>query len=379
MSTLRVLHLIQCLHGYGAERQVRDLIPYLQSDDMTVGALSVYGSRLTEDELEALPFTTIDVGRRSRADYSFLPRLVREIRRFRPDIVHAHTHSGKYWGRVAAWLSGVKTVVFTEHNPCDPRRSRIERFADPLLHAKTSRIVTFLNDQRRVLSRTDHVKMEKIVVIANGLLSNGDVQKRSREEGRKLLCVSNDEFAVLLIGRLEYQKNQQLALRALAAMEEEQRRKIRLFLAGAGTEEVKLRGLARALQVEEQVRFLGYRSDVPTLLAGADLLLMTSLFEGMPLTLIEAMNAGVPVLSTPWIGASEMLGNGRYGFIAPGWDPKDVSGEILRVLNNCGARVAVAEHARTYAGDMYDIRRMAEAHRRLYLELCPGVAYSGVA
>ena len=371
---MRVLHLIQFLRGYGAERQVCDLLPYLQSDDMTVAVLSMYGCRLTPEERDALPYEVIDVGRKSRADYSFLPRMIREIRRFKPDIVHTHTHSGKYWGRVAAWLAGVKTVVYTEHNPCDPRRSRVEHLADPLLHARTSRIVTFMNDQRRVLAQKDRVKLEKIVVIANGLACQGIRQTSSRDEARRRLSVRDTEYAVLLIGRLEYQKNQQLALRALASMEETDRRKIRLFLAGAGTQEVMLRGLARALDVEENVRFLGYRSDLASLLPGADLLLMTSLFEGMPLTLIEAMNAGIPILSTPWTGASEMLGNGRFGFIASDWTPQVIGAEIVRALKNPGARSAVVGHALMHAAETYDIRRMAEAHRNLYLQLSPGAA-----
>ena len=371
---LRVLHLIQFLRGYGAERQVCDLLPYLQQEGVAVAAMSVYGSRLSEDEAQELPFPSIDVGRKSRADYSFLPRLVSEIRRFDPDIVHAHTHSGKYWGRVAAWMAGVKTVVFTEHNPCDPRRSSIERFADPLLHARTTRIVTFMDEQRRFLSQSDRVRMEKIVVIPNGLAAGAQPDAADRAVGRRLLGVTGDQYAVLLVGRLEYQKNQELALRAMAAVSPDDRRSIRLFLVGAGTEEIKLRGLARALDVEECVRFLGYRTDVPALLPAADLLLMTSLFEGMPLTLIEAMNAGVPILSTPWTGASDMLGNGRFGFLSQGWEPQALAQELVRALANRAARGALASRAREYATQAFDIRRMARAHRDLYERLCPSVA-----
>ena len=85
-----------------------------------------------------------------------------------------------------------------------------------------------------------------------------------------------------------------LALRAFAELPEELRSRTILFFAGAGEQEVALRGLAHALAIADRVRFLGYRTDVQSLLAGVDLVLMTSWFEGMPLALLEAMNAGVP-------------------------------------------------------------------------------------
>jgi glycosyltransferase involved in cell wall biosynthesis len=372
---LRVLHLIQFLRGSGAERQVCDLLPFLQSEGLTVAALSMYKSGFTPDELRDLPFASIEVGRKNRADYSFLPRLVGQIRKFAPDIVHTHTHSGKYWGRVCAWMAGVRTVIFTEHNPCDPRRSRIEKLADPVLHSRTTRIVTFMDEQRRVLSRTDRVRMEKIVVIPNGLMGEGQESTPAmRAEGRRVMNVGNEEYAALMVGRLEFQKNYELALRAMAAIPPADRAKIRLFLAGSGTEEVKLRGLSRALDIEENVRFLGQRKDVPALLAGADVLLTTSLFEGMPIALIEAMNAGTPIVSTPWTGATDMLGNGRYGMLAPGWTPEDVAGELVRSLANPCIRSGLSSRAREYARQAFDIRKMARAHRDLYEELRPGAA-----
>lgn len=370
MRELRVLHLIQFLRGYGAEKQICDLLPHLQNDGVSVAALSVYGSRLTAEEQEALSFPIIDIGRKNRADYSFLPRMVAEIKRFSPDIVHAHTHSGKYWGRVAAWMAKVPCVVFTEHNPCDPRRSAIEHFADPLLHARTTRIVTFLDEQRRVLSERDRVRLEKIAVIPNGLAAPPAVHSRDdRKAVRRQLGVEPEDHAIFVIGRLEYQKNQELALRAIAETPEPDRKHVRLFLMGSGSLDNELRALARELQIEEHVRFLGYRHDVPDLLPAADVLLMTSHFEGMPLTLIEGMNAGIPIVTTPWTGASDMLGKGRYGFIIPGWTPQACSQELSRALASPSARSTVAERARAYAGEAFDIRRMAQAHKALYLDV----------
>lgn len=368
---LRVLHILPSIHGYGAERQIVELLPLLQSPDMTAGLLTIY--QPDEEERARLSFPISWAARRSRRDYLFLPRLVSEIRKFNPQIVHTHTHVGKYWGRFAAVLAGVKAIVHTEHNPCDPRRSRFERFADRALHGVTSCIVTFFGEQRLFLAEHERAPIEKIAVIPNGVLLRTD-QRVDRKSARKALDMRPDQIAILVVGRMEFQKNHRLALRALAAMSRDVRKNVVLHFLGAGVEEPLLRGLARALDVESHVRFHGYRTDVGQLMPGADLLLMTSWFEGMPLTLIEAMIAGVPIVSTPWTGAGSMLGDGRFGFIVCGWEPEQVASEIERALALPAARAAMVWRARSYVFEHYGIERMALAHRKLYERLVPGGA-----
>lgn len=371
MKTLRVLHVIQCLHGYGAERQVRELLAHLQSDDMQVAAATVYPSGLTGQELAALPYSTFEAGRKNRRDFSFLPRLVREIRGFSPHIVHAHTHSGKYWGRVAAWLAGVQHVVYTEHNPCSPLRGRLAELIDPFLNAHTTRIVTFLSEQRSYLAETQRTEIEKIAVIANGLPAV-EQHDDTRARARSLLEIRPDQFAVYAIGRFTEQKNQTLMLRVVAELDASLRERLLLFFIGSGADETLLRELAGELDIQTNIRFLGYRKDVLELLPGADLLLSTSLFEGMPLTLIEAMTARVPILSTPWIGASEMLANGIYGFITPTWEAQSVAAQLERAMSQPRVRRDMALRACAYATHAFDIGRTAEQHRRLYHQICDG-------
>ncbi|TAM74939.1 glycosyltransferase [bacterium] len=369
MSRLRVLHVIQSLRGYGAERQIATLLPLLRKAGVDAAALAVYSSGLSDEERAELGYPVIELGRRARSDYSFPLRFVREIKRFAPDVVHTHMHVGKYWGRMAAMAAGVPIVVHTEHNPCDIRRSPLERLIDPMLSGRTACVVTFLEEQREVLASVDGVAPGRVAIIPNGVAPVPPVTDEQRVEGRRLLGVRDGEYAALLIGRLEYQKNQALALRALAALAPELRGRMRLALLGAGSEGATLRALTSELGLESNVAFLGYRSDVAKLLPGADLVLMTSRFEGMPLTLIEAMLAGVPIVTTPWIGARSMLGDGTYGVVTIDAEPRSVAAAVAWIMGNAARREAVAERARAWAVQAYDIQRMAEAYRSLYVKL----------
>jgi glycosyltransferase involved in cell wall biosynthesis len=362
----RVLHILPSVRGYGAERLIVELLTYLRSSDVEAALLTIYET--PPEVRRALPFPILDAGRKSRKDRFFFWKLVREIRNYKPDIVHTHTHVGKYWGRFAAMFAGVRCIVHTEHNPCDFRRTWMERAADWLLHKATSRVVTFFDEQGARLSEFERLPRRKLVVIPNGLaLPQHD---GGRAAARRRLGIARDDFVIMTIGRMEYQKNHILALRAFSVLPPGVRERTLLLFAGSGKDETMLRGLAHALKIHERVRFLGYRDDVAELLPGADLVLMTSWFEGMPLTLLEAMDAGIPIVSTPWLGARDMLGDGRFGFLSAGFDPFKVAAEIERAVMRPAMRRGVADRARQHARQTYDINRMADAHRAMYAQLC---------
>ncbi|HEV3153364.1 MAG TPA: glycosyltransferase family 4 protein [Candidatus Baltobacteraceae bacterium] len=364
---LRVLHVLAALRGYGAERVVMDLLPELQSESTLAAGLTIYSSQVEEDDRKSLPFEIYEAGRQNRGDYLFLHRIVKAIRGFAPDVVHAHTHVGKYWGVIGSALARTPHIVYTEHRPCDPRRSLLDRIADRPVQNLMQRVVTFFPAQRTFLSKRDSIAQSKIATIANGLPS-GSFCGGDAAEGRRRLGLSRSELGVLLVGRLGYPKNQQLALRALAALDPALRRRVRLIFAGGGENEPLVK-LAHELEVVERVSFLGYRSDLAQLMAGCDVLLMTSLCEGMPLTLIESMLMGIPVVTTPWIGASEMLGDGRFGLITPGWKPENVAESLERALTRDRLNEMLVQRARSFAASEYAVSKMARAHEKLYAEL----------
>lgn len=362
---VRVLHILPSVHGYGAERLVVELLKHLAPQGIEAALLTIYAPPNSNGDL---PFRHINAGRRNRKDRTFLWRLVREIRRFRPDIVHTHTHVGKYWGRLAAICAGVSCIVHTEHNPCDSRRSSMETIADRLLERATSKFITFFAEQSAHLGSFEHIPDGKLVVIPNGLTPPGKTDD-IRGPVRERLGIRDDQFAIIVVGRMEYQKNQDLALHAFAELERDVQERSVLFFAGSGEHEPRLRELAATMRLDDRVQFLGYRSDVPELLRGMDLLLMTSRFEGMPLALVEAMLAEVPVVTTPWLGARDMLGDGQFGLICRDFSRKAVAERIAYTAARPALRRILATQASHHARTDYNIGRMAELHRRLYVQL----------
>lgn len=369
VAPVRVLHVIAKLSGYGAEGFVAALLPRLRTEQFEIGVMPLYDSPSQRLEFAGQAPTLIPVGRRGRYDPTFFPRMVAAVRAWRPSIVHTHTHNGKYWGRLAAFCAGVPVVVHTEHNPCDSRRSALERVADRAFNARSAAIVTFFGRQGLVLAEDEKIPPGKLKIIPNGIEHGQPPQLVDRAEVRRRLGIPADEFAILLVGRMQYQKNHELAIRAVAELPAETRRQIRLFLFGSGPLEPELRALVACEAVDSVVRFMGFRSGVRSLFVGGDLLLVTSRFEGMPLAVIEAMGAGLPVLTTPWIGASDMLDGGRLGFIARGWEPRDIAAEILATMGDPVGLRAKAELAQRVAREEFDIEVAARRHLELYESL----------
>jgi glycosyltransferase involved in cell wall biosynthesis len=358
---MRVMHVAADLGTYGAERFVAVLLESLGPEpDLALAALTLARARSGDAPLAVARFSA---GRSGRYDLSFLGRLAGAMRAWRPDLVHTHTHAGKYWGRLAAILAGVPAIVHTEHNSEFGAPAPF-RPLNRLLLRRTDAVIAVSAAQRDRLIAEERIAPERIAVIPNGIpLRPPD--PAARERARAQLAAAPGELLVVSVGRLSAVKNQALAIEALALLPTA----ARLVLIGEGRDRDLLVQLARERGVAERVTFLGYRADAAALVAGADVALLTSRNEAMPLAAIEAMLAGTPVVSTPWRGAAEMLGTGARSVVSAGFSAAATAIAIRVVLDDPAAASARAERAQEFARAEYDIAVTARRHAALYREV----------
>jgi len=333
----------------------------LRAAGVDVGIVSIYPDGLDDASREALGVPVLGANRRGKFDLAFFGRLTSILRAQRPDVVHAHLHAGKYAGRLAAVLSGVPQIVFTEHG--DPLRGPLNALANRFLHPRTARFVVFTPEQRERFSLREGVPLERITVIANGVAAPvGD-----RAALRASLGFGPETFALYLPARFSAEKNQVLALRAFARTLRPGEARLLVF-AGAGAGESELRREAANLGVASSVRFLGFRPDAATLCVAMDAFVLPSLWEHMPLALGEAMRAGLPVVTTPWTGVEALVTDGVSGFVAADFSV-DGFGAALERLRDDTLRRDVADRGRAFAGDRFDPERNVREHIALYREL----------
>jgi len=170
------------------------------------------------------------------------------------------------------------------------------------------------------------------------------------------------------VGNLRQEKNQELLIRALAIMKDKGRSFKALFI-GDGHCRSDLEMLAAELKVDEKIIFLGTRRDVPYLYGLLDIYCLTSRFEGLPLTLLEAMAAGVPVIGTDVLGIREVISNNENGLLVPDNDPEQLAKAILMLAQNVSLRNALAERGRRLVYDRYDLKTCVRNYEGVFQRL----------
>lgn len=272
----------------------------------------------------------------------FVPDLVREIapcrdlkaflslrtlfKRIRPDVVHTHSSKPGVVGRIAAKISGTPVVMHTVHGFAFPAaRGVFDKFLYYVMEWLGSRFcdgVVVLKDDDKFISVNDlRVSEKSVYLIPNGV----DVEKyhpRSRDDRRelrrKLLGVGDDVVVVGMVGRLWRQKNPECLLKAFASLvDKAANQRVHLFFIGDGELRKELEVLIESFNLSDKITLLGWRTDVPDLLAALDIFVLPSRWEGLSLALLEASSCGLPVVATDIPGNRDAVIEGVDGMLFP--------------------------------------------------------------
>jgi glycosyltransferase involved in cell wall biosynthesis len=322
-----------------------------------------------------------ELGRRLHPwqDLVALAKLVRLLRRTRPQIVHTHTAKAGTLGRVAAVLAGVPVRVHTFHGHVfsgyfGPGATRVFLAVERLLARFTTRVVTVSQSQADELVHTFRIcPPEKMRAIPLGLELDRFAPERTaalRGDLRAELGVG-DAPVVTIVGRLAPIKNHGLLLEAAARLAG-QGRAFHLAVVGGGPEEPALRARAEQLGIADRVTFLGWRRDLERVYAGSDVVALTSRNEGTPVALIEALSAGRAVVSTDVGGVRDVLRGGELGLLVPPDDPDALAGALARLLDDPALRETLGRRGAAVAPARYGVGRLLDDVRGLYDELLPG-------
>jgi glycosyltransferase involved in cell wall biosynthesis len=188
---------------------------------------------------------------------------------------------------------------------------------------------------------------------------------------RQSIGLAPDATVVGTVGRLTERKGQYDLLEAWTGVVAAQS-DARLLIVGEGPERGGLKASARELNVEESIRFLGVRGDVPALLELFDMFVFSSHFEGLPGAVIEAMAAGVPIVATDIVGTNELLTDGETGLLVPPEDASAIEAAMTRALSDGSLAKGLGETAARKARDAYSIPRMIESFAAVYESLLTG-------
>ncbi len=307
------------------------------------------------------------------ADLRAFIALVRTIRRECPRIVHTHTSKAGILGRWAAWLCRVPVIVHTPHGHVfwgyfGPLRTRLFVVLERWTGRITDAIVTLTRQEKE-----DHLSFrvapeEKFTVIHSGVDLGMFLGDRShRAETRASLGIPPGVTVVGTVGRLTGIKGQEVLLRAVGELLSSGER-IFLVLLGNGELRGELEALALQLGIAETVRFLGWRSDVASVLACCDIFCLPSRNEGMGRALVEAMAMGLPAVASDIGGIRDIVNSGENGLLVPVGDVEAWADAIARLSRDPEKGRIMGEAGRQTASH-YSSEEMIRLVDRLYTRL----------
>jgi glycosyltransferase involved in cell wall biosynthesis len=367
-----VCQLLHTLNVGGAEvlaarlaRRLRDQFRFLF---VCLDELGTLGEQLRE---EGFPVEVVE--RRSGVDWRCPWRISRLLGRYNVDLVQAHQYTPFFYALCARMVYRRAPILFTEHGrhqPDYPRRKRI--LANRLLLGRRDRVVAVGEAVRQALIVNEGLPPGRVEVVYNGIdtCTFGRDEAR-REPVRRELGLDRDNFVILQVARLDYLKDHATAVHTMSRVVAKVPR-ARLVLVGQGPEETTIRTLVEREGLEDKVLFLGLRQDVARLLQAADVFLLTSISEGIPLTLIEAMAAGLPIVCTNVGGTSEVVGDGETGYLAPAKDEERLAACLAKLANDPGLRQHLGTAGQQRAREVFDEPQMAARYAEVYRGMLHG-------
>ena len=310
-------------------------------------------------------------------DSAAVTQLVRLIRQVRPHVIHTHTAKAGAVGRIAARLSGSArppVVVHTFHGHVlrgyfSPSKAEAFRRLESRLARMSDALIAVSPEVRDDLVALGVAPPEKIVVVRLGLdlESRTAVAPGEADELRRSLGVPADSFLVGWLGRLTAIKRPADLLEAFARLDLWP--DAHLLVAGDGPLRADMEGLAVALGIAEMVHFTGFRSDVGAVYAACDAIALTSANEGTPVSVIEALAAGRPAVSTDVGGVSDVIRDGRSGFLVPPGDIDAIADRLARLAADPALRKAFGEAGREDVIPRYSVPRLIDDIDVLYRRL----------
>jgi glycosyltransferase involved in cell wall biosynthesis len=357
---VKVLQVIPQLEVGGAERVVLDLVAGLQADGHRLLVAAGPGALDDDPALEGVERVVLrERGRSALGVLDAAAAIARLARRRAPDVVHAH--GVRATATVALALPaagrGATPLVATFHGvvPGEYRASaRVVRRCD--------HVATVSADVARALVEAG-LPESRTSVVPNGMVPPPAPTAAQRAAARGELRDGDGPLAIA-VGRLVPEKAYDRLLEAWAGVLRE-RPAARLALVGDGPLRAELERQAMRLGLGDGVRFLGLRRDARALVAAADLLVFSSVSEGMSIAALEAMAAGVPVVSTPVTGMAELLATGA-GLLVEDHEPATLARGLVRVLDDEEGRRAMGATGQRLVDERFSAARMVADYERLY-------------
>lgn len=315
-------------------------------------------------EVEKLGIKVFFLPQKRGTDYFSFLKVAKILRREKIEVIHTHNTQPFIDGTLGALLSGVKTIIHTDHARDFPDKKRY-MFAEWLMAHFAYKIVGVSEHTSKNLIKYEKISKKKIITIPNGIDGQKYSIKIDKKAKRKELGVKGDGPVIGVGVRLTKQKGITYLLRAMpkiaAAFPD-----IALIIAGEGPLEDQLKKEACDLGIRKNVFFIGPRLDMPDLLKIFDIYVLPSIWEGLPMILLEAMAAGCPIIATDVGGVATAINHGENGSLVEAKNFEFLANEIINLLSNNELKKKYSTNGLKIFKSKFNSKSMTDSYEKLY-------------
>lgn len=362
---MRILYVTDSLRIGGAETLLLAMVRDFRARGHDI-ALAYFTDGPLHSDFEALGVTPCRLARHGLKDPRALARLMRLIRRHRPDVVHTHLRKSDLAGQLGAVLMRIPVRVSTAHNVDPWRRNKVLSLVADVCMTGCQKIIAVSSEVRDYMIEVAGTPADDVITIANGIdLERFDPASVAPLDKRDRWGFAPQDPVVGIVGRLEAQKDHETFLSA-AKLVSERRPHTRFLIIGEGERRDSLEKRATKLGLAQHVVFAGLERDMPAMLATLDIVVFSSRWEGLPVALLEAMAMSRPVVATAVGGMPGLIEDGETGILVPPGDAQSLANGIMRLLKDTTLAGRLARRCRPLISQRYGVRRMHDQILELY-------------
>jgi glycosyltransferase involved in cell wall biosynthesis len=367
-KNLKICYLITRSDSIGgAQLHTLDLAQYFGNTGHEVhiicGGEGPFVERVKEAGIGCTPLKILVPEIHPVKDFQATRQLLRVLSAMRPSLIHAHSSKAGVMGRWIGKKLDIPTV-FTAHGwsfaaGVPPIRRRLYRFLE-WWAARWPGLIITLSESDRAYGRNQGVAPEHKMVVVNNGIANRPAPDRSHRKG--IACPN-----LIMVARFERQKDQHTLIQALSQLRD---LPWKMLFVGDGPLQHQCQQTAEQLRLSDRIEFLGFRRDVESLLESSDVFVLSTNWEGLPLSIMEAMRSAMPVVATDVDGVGEEVVDGQTGFLVPRADVDSLAGKLRRLLENPSLMTEFGINGRKRFEDRFQLERMGELTLQVYLSLC---------
>jgi glycosyltransferase involved in cell wall biosynthesis len=382
IKKLKVLEIITLFSIGGATETVISIASGLKNKSLEVDIIAgpnveLEGDMYDESNKLGLNVITIPTLKREihpLYDLITIVNLFRIIKKGKYTVVHTHSSKAGILGRWAAWMAGCKSIVHTVHgwgfnDSQNLTMKTVIVFLEKVTAIITTKIVcvTSLDIEKGIKKGIGH--RNQYTIIRSGIdlkkYLNGTISKNII---RKSLNINDNEFVIGTVTRFSLQKSPLDTILSFSDVINKGYKHAKLIMVGDGPLLNDSKILTQKLSLTEKIIFTGIRTDIPEILKSLDVFVLSSLWEGLPRVIIQAMASGIPVIATNIDGNSEIIKNGISGILTEPKQPIQMSDAIIHLIENPNDRVNFVENAKQHLIE-FDENKMVEETQILYQKL----------